>query len=116
VLASAAAAADADVAAARANGPAVPTTGAAGSQRPLAASDALADRAYNETCAAIARFQWGREVTLDGIGRTIQVSVAARHVPPATGTPVPRVSAMAIPYHLWDNRGPGGMRLWIPGT
>jgi DUF1680 family protein len=57
-----------------------------------------------------------REVILDGIGRTIQVSVAARHVPSANGTPVPGVSAVAIPYHLWDNRGPGGMRVWIPSA
>jgi uncharacterized protein len=57
-----------------------------------------------------------REVTLDGIGRTIQVSVAARHVPPAPERPVPRVSAVAIPYFQWDNRGPGAMRAWMPGS
>jgi uncharacterized protein len=57
-----------------------------------------------------------REVTLDGIGRTIQVSVAARHVPPPPEQPVPRVSAVAIPYFHWDNRGPGAMRVWIPGA
>jgi DUF1680 family protein len=57
-----------------------------------------------------------REVDLDGVGRTIQVSVAARHVPPAPEQPVPRVSAVAIPYFLWDNRGPGSMRVWIPSA
>jgi DUF1680 family protein len=57
-----------------------------------------------------------REVTLDGIGRTIAVSAAARHLPPAPQLPVPRVLAVAIPYFQWDNRGPGAMRVWIPGT
>ena len=56
------------------------------------------------------------EVTLDGIGRTIQVSVVARHVPPQPGQPVPRVSAVTIPYFQWDNRGPGAMRVWHPGA
>jgi uncharacterized protein len=45
-------------------------------------------------------------VTLDGVGRTIQVSAAAE-----TG-----VSAVAIPYFQWDNRGSGPMRVWIPGA
>ncbi len=57
-----------------------------------------------------------REVTLDGIGRTIQVGVAARHLPPASEPAVPRVSAVAIPYFQWDNRGPGAMRVWIPSA
>jgi DUF1680 family protein len=57
-----------------------------------------------------------REAALDGIGRTIQVSAAARHVPPAEQTPVRRVLAAAIPYFQWDNRGPGAMRIWIPGA
>jgi DUF1680 family protein len=57
-----------------------------------------------------------REVTLDGIGRTIQVSAVARHLPPAPQTPVPRVLGAAIPYFQWDNRGPGAMRVWIPGA
>jgi DUF1680 family protein len=59
-----------------------------------------------------------REAVLDGIGRTIQVTVAARHVPPASDSdkPVPRVVAVAIPYFQWDNRGPGAMRVWIPGA
>jgi uncharacterized protein len=47
-----------------------------------------------------------REVTLDGIGRTVRVSVAAKS--PEGGT------AVAIPYFQWDNRGPGAMRVWIP--
>jgi hypothetical protein len=24
------------------------------------------------------------------------------------------VSAVAIPYFQWDNRGPGAMRVWVP--
>ncbi|HXC84249.1 MAG TPA: beta-L-arabinofuranosidase domain-containing protein [Trebonia sp.] len=47
-----------------------------------------------------------QEVTLDGIGRTVQVSVAAKS---PEGT-----TAVAIPYFQWDNRGPGAMRVWIP--
>jgi DUF1680 family protein len=57
-----------------------------------------------------------REATIDGPGRTIQVSVAARHLPPGSQAPVPRVHATAIPYFQWDNRGPGAMRVWIPGA
>ncbi|MBV9445533.1 MAG: glycoside hydrolase family 127 protein [Streptosporangiaceae bacterium] len=57
-----------------------------------------------------------REVTLDGIGRTIQISAPGRHLPPAAESTVPRISAVAIPYFQWDNRGPGGMRVWIPGA
>jgi hypothetical protein len=56
------------------------------------------------------------EVILDGIGRTIQVSVAARHVPPPPEQPVQRVSAVTIPYFQWDNRAPGAMRVWLPGA
>jgi DUF1680 family protein len=56
------------------------------------------------------------EVTLDGIGRTIQVSVAARHVPPPPEQPAVRVSAVTIPYFQWDNRGPGAMSVWLPGA
>jgi DUF1680 family protein len=57
-----------------------------------------------------------REATLDGIGHTIQVSVAARHLPPEPQQAVGRVSAVAIPYFQWDNRGPGAMRVWMPST
>jgi DUF1680 family protein len=57
-----------------------------------------------------------REVTLDGIGRTFQVSVAGRHVPPGPGLAVEEVTAVAIPYFQWDNRGPGAMRVWIPDS
>jgi DUF1680 family protein len=75
-----------------------------------------------------------RTVTLPGIGRTIQVTVPARHIPPgpapaswpAQGGPgepaapaVPGqrvVTAVAIPYFQWDNRGPGAMRVWMPAT
>ncbi len=55
-----------------------------------------------------------RDVTLDGVGPTIQVNVPGRHLPPAGREAVPRVSAVAIPYFQWDNRGPGAMRVWIP--
>jgi DUF1680 family protein len=55
-----------------------------------------------------------REVTLDGIGRTIAVSMAGRHVPPAPGLAAEEITAVAIPYFQWDNRGPGAMRVWIP--
>jgi uncharacterized protein len=49
--------------------------------------------------------------TADGVGATIQVVAAGRHVP--AGLEVP---AVAIPYFQWDNRGPGMMRVWIPGS
>ena len=55
-----------------------------------------------------------REVILDGIGRTFQVCAAARHVPPGAGAAVQGITAVAIPYFQWDNRGPGAMRVWIP--
>jgi len=45
-----------------------------------------------------------REATVDGIGRTVQVTADAG----------PGVSAVAIPYFQWDNRGPGAMRVWVP--
>jgi uncharacterized protein len=57
-----------------------------------------------------------RDVEVDGIGRTILLTAAARHVPPASEPSVPRVCAAAIPYFQWDNRGPGPMRVWIPGA
>jgi DUF1680 family protein len=47
-----------------------------------------------------------RAVTVDGVGRTVQVIADGRHVP---------LPAVAIPYFQWDNRGPGAMRVWIPG-
>jgi DUF1680 family protein len=56
------------------------------------------------------------EVILDGIGRTIQVTVSARHLPPAPEPALPRVSAVAIPYFQWDNRDGGPMRVWIPSA
>jgi DUF1680 family protein len=57
-----------------------------------------------------------RELSLDGVGRTIAVTTAARHIPPGSGQPVTGVAAVAIPYFQWDNRGPGAMRVWIPST
>jgi hypothetical protein len=47
-----------------------------------------------------------RAVTVDGVGRTVQVIADGRHLP---------LPAIAIPYFQWDNRGPGAMRVWIPG-
>jgi DUF1680 family protein len=55
-----------------------------------------------------------RETILDGIGRTIQVSMPGRHVPPAPGPAAEGITAVAIPYFQWDNRGPGAMRVWVP--
>jgi DUF1680 family protein len=42
--------------------------------------------------------------------------VNSAEVPPAvvTGTPGPRVAAIAIPYFQWDYRDGGPMRVWIP--
>ena len=57
-----------------------------------------------------------REVTLDGIGRTYRVSMPARHVPSAPGSAGRETTAVAIPYFQWDNRGPGAMRVWMPGS
>ena len=47
-----------------------------------------------------------RAATVDGVGPTVQVIADGRHVP---------LPAVAIPYFQWDNRGPGAMRVWIPG-
>jgi uncharacterized protein len=57
-----------------------------------------------------------RTVTLPGIGRTIQVTAPAQHIPrgPAAAAGQQVVTAVAIPYFQWDNRGPGAMRVWIP--
>jgi DUF1680 family protein len=52
-----------------------------------------------------------REVVRPAIGRTIQVVAPARHAPQDLA-----VSAVAIPYFQWDNRGPGPMRVWIPAA
>jgi hypothetical protein len=57
-----------------------------------------------------------RAVTADGVGTTIQVIAGGRHVPAAGAGAVPDVPAIAIPYFQWDNRGPGMMRVWIPGS
>jgi DUF1680 family protein len=57
-----------------------------------------------------------RDATLDGVGRTVQVSVAAQHAPPGPGPAAEGITAVAIPYFQWDNRGPGAMRVWIPGS
>jgi hypothetical protein len=85
-----------------------------------------------------------REVIRPAIGRTIQVVVPARHTAqgaPGASSAVSQdhtgshdhedapgsepdrepasqrdlaVSAVAIPYFQWDNRGPGPMRVWMP--
>jgi DUF1680 family protein len=67
-------------------------------------------------------------VTLDGVGPTIAVTTAGWHIPAAAaaagpaavasqaaGPRGPQLPAVAIPYFQWDNRGPGAMRVWIPG-
>lgn len=43
-----------------------------------------------------------RPLAIERFGRTVQVT--AGH----------GVSAVAIPYFQWDNRGPGAMRVWVP--
>jgi DUF1680 family protein len=73
-----------------------------------------------------------RAVTLPGVGRTVQVTVPARHLSPeghdaawsgrpagataAPGAGQQALTATAIPYFQWDNRGPGAMRVWIPAA
>ena len=57
-----------------------------------------------------------RAVTADGVGATIQVIAEGRHLPAAGAGAAPDVPAIAIPYFQWDNRGPGMMRVWIPGS
>ena len=47
-----------------------------------------------------------RAATVDGVGPTVQIIADGRHV---------RLPAIAIPYFQWDNRGPGAMRVWVPG-
>ena len=47
-----------------------------------------------------------RAATVDGVGPTVQIIADGRHVP---------LPAIAIPYFQWDNRGPGAMRVWVPG-
>ena len=70
------------------------------------------------------------EVTLPGIGATIQVAAPGRHFLPGpaaeagSGTAPGQadsaeqsersITLTAIPYFQWDNRGPGAMRVWIP--
>ncbi len=60
-----------------------------------------------------------RQLTIEGIGRTVQVTAPAWRLPsgtlPAETEAAERgVSAVAIPYFQWDNRGPGAMRVWMP--
>jgi DUF1680 family protein len=72
-------------------------------------------------------------VTLPGVGRTVQVTMPGGHLSqeagdaawsgrPAQATESPSagqqasLSATAIPYFQWDNRGPGAMRVWIPAA
>jgi hypothetical protein len=75
-----------------------------------------------------------REVTRPAIGRTIQVVAPARRAAQgAVGASSAisqdhedapgrepghdlTVSAVAIPYFQWDNRGPGPMRVWMPAA
>ena len=74
--------------------------------------------------------------TLPGVGGTVQITVPARHLRPeaadaawsacpapavagagtAGGAGQQAVTATAIPYFQWDNRGPGTMRVWIPAA
>jgi DUF1680 family protein len=44
-------------------------------------------------------------------------TVPGRAAPPAPAAPGQQVvTAVAIPYFQWDNRGPGAMRVWIPAA
>jgi hypothetical protein len=58
-----------------------------------------------------------RPATLPGIGRTTEVTAEAVRVPGGGDDASRRaVTAVAIPYFQWDNRGPGAMRVWIPAA
>jgi hypothetical protein len=58
-----------------------------------------------------------RPATLPGIGRTIEVTAEAVRVPVGGDDASRRaVTAVAIPYFQWDNRGPGAMRVWVPAV
>ncbi|HSZ43397.1 MAG TPA: beta-L-arabinofuranosidase domain-containing protein [Trebonia sp.] len=58
-----------------------------------------------------------RETSADGIGGTIQVIAHAVPVsgPADAAADGAGATVVAIPYFQWDNRGPGTMRVWIPG-
>ncbi|NUW44141.1 glycoside hydrolase family 127 protein [Nonomuraea rhodomycinica] len=61
-----------------------------------------------------------------GLGRTVLIEAGAYAAePPATGLPygsappttdpgAARLTATAVPYYQWDNRGAGAMRVWLP--
>jgi DUF1680 family protein len=67
-----------------------------------------------------------RPATGPGIGPTVLVEAAARHLPPAgpEGLPYPAAppggaagepaTATAVPYFQWDNRDGRAMRVWLP--
>jgi hypothetical protein len=50
----------------------------------------------------------GQAVTLPGVGPTVQISTPARSA--VDGAPL---TATAIPYFQWDNRGRAAMRVWM---
>ncbi|MFD0474779.1 hypothetical protein ACFQ0B_45940 [Nonomuraea thailandensis] len=65
------------------------------------------------------------ERDLPGIGRTVLVEADAVRLPPAPPgglpytagadpAPAARATATAVPYHQWDNRDGGVMRVWMP--
>ncbi|MGW7482926.1 glycoside hydrolase family 127 protein [Nonomuraea muscovyensis] len=66
------------------------------------------------------------EEHLDGVGRTVLIEADAVAITqpsrglPYTSTPPTglatstRVTATAVPYYQWDNRGAGAMRVWLP--
>jgi hypothetical protein len=69
-----------------------------------------------------------REVALPGLATTIAVTVPAAALAPAAGVPAygPErradaargrpITAVAIPYFLWDNRDRAAMRVWLPAA
>ena len=50
-------------------------------------------------------------IVLDGIVRMPQEELYSTEPPSTVST-----SLSAVPYYAWGNRGPGGMRVWVPET
>ena len=50
-------------------------------------------------------------LVLDGVIRQPQEELYSAEPPRAVSA-----SLRAVPYYAWGNRGPGGMRVWVPET
>jgi DUF1680 family protein len=99
------------------------------------------DRAYCETCAAVATVQWSRRmliatgesryadliervlfngfasgtvVELDGGYRPDGAARVAYRAQDSASVPVTPARLCAVPYHAWANRGVRAMRVWVP--